>query len=280
MISWGVGWSAGALAAGALSRVDPSRPRCSSSAAAASWPPSSAALPAAPLPDRRTGRGGRGAAARVGASGGRTGDGCRGANWWNGPVKALLLENIHPDAVATLEAAGFEVVQHEGDGRVRARRRAARRAAARHPLQHQGHRRCPRGRARPAGRRRVLHRHQPDRPRAAAAAGVAVFNAPFSNTRSVVELADRRDDLADPPADREERRAARRASGTSRPPARTRCAAARLGIVGYGNIGSQLSVLAEALGMGVVFYDTADKLPMGNARSSTPSTSCSSTPTS
>ena len=39
-----------------------------------------------------------------------------------------------------------------------------------------------------------------------------------------------------------------------------------LGIVGYGNIGSQLSVLAEALGMSVVFYDTADKLAMGNAR--------------
>jgi D-3-phosphoglycerate dehydrogenase len=39
-----------------------------------------------------------------------------------------------------------------------------------------------------------------------------------------------------------------------------------LGIVGYGNIGSQLSVVAEALGMGVVFFDTADKLPMGNAR--------------
>ena len=39
-----------------------------------------------------------------------------------------------------------------------------------------------------------------------------------------------------------------------------------LGIVGYGNIGSQLSVLAEALGMSVVFYDTADKLALGNAR--------------
>ena len=41
----------------------------------------------------------------------------------------------------------------------------------------------------------------------------------------------------------------------------------RLGIVGYGNIGSQLSVLAEALGMSVVFYDTAEKLALGNARS-------------
>ena len=39
-----------------------------------------------------------------------------------------------------------------------------------------------------------------------------------------------------------------------------------LGIVGYGNIGSQLSVLAEALGMSVFFYDTEDRLAMGNAR--------------
>ena len=40
----------------------------------------------------------------------------------------------------------------------------------------------------------------------------------------------------------------------------------RLGIVGYGNIGSQLSVLAESLGMSVAFYDTADRLALGNAR--------------
>ena len=40
----------------------------------------------------------------------------------------------------------------------------------------------------------------------------------------------------------------------------------RLGIVGYGNIGGQLSVLAESLGMTVFFYDTADKLALGNAR--------------
>jgi phosphoglycerate dehydrogenase-like enzyme len=39
-----------------------------------------------------------------------------------------------------------------------------------------------------------------------------------------------------------------------------------LGIVGYGNIGTQLSVLAESLGMTVYFYDTADKLALGNAR--------------
>ena len=40
----------------------------------------------------------------------------------------------------------------------------------------------------------------------------------------------------------------------------------RLGIVGYGNIGSQLSVLGEGLGMSVWFYDTADKLALGNAK--------------
>jgi len=49
------------------------------------------------------------------------------------------------------------------------------------------------------------------------------------------------------------------------PTAATRCAARSLGIVGYGNIGTQLSVLAEALGMTVYFYDTADRLALGNA---------------
>jgi D-3-phosphoglycerate dehydrogenase len=95
--------------------------------------------------------------------------------------------------------------------------------------------------------------------------GVAVFNAPFSNTRSVVELAiaeiialTRRlipkntgmhAGLWDKSAE-----AAHEVRGRS------------VGIVGYGNIGAQLSVLAEALGMTVYFYDTADKLALGNAR--------------
>jgi len=100
---------------------------------------------------------------------------------------------------------------------------------------------------------------------AAAAHGVAVFNAPFSNTRSVVELAlaeiialTRRltvrdkalhDGVWDKTAD-----------GAHEVRGRT------LGIIGYGNIGSQLSVLAENLGMRVVFYDSAEKLALGNAR--------------
>jgi D-3-phosphoglycerate dehydrogenase len=95
--------------------------------------------------------------------------------------------------------------------------------------------------------------------------GIAVFNSPFSNTRSVVELAlaemialTRR--LTDKNADLHAGVWDKTASGAHEIRGR------RLGIVGYGNIGAQLSVLAEALGMSVSFYDTADKLALGNAR--------------
>ena len=100
---------------------------------------------------------------------------------------------------------------------------------------------------------------------ACSAAGVAVFNAPFSNTRSVVELAiseiialTRR--LTDKNADMHAGVWDKSAVGSHEVRGR------RLGIVGYGNIGSQLSVLAEGLGMSVLFYDSADKLALGNAR--------------
>lgn len=100
---------------------------------------------------------------------------------------------------------------------------------------------------------------------AAASRGVAVFNAPFSNTRSVVELAlaeiialTRR--LTDKNAGMHNGIWDKAAEGSHEVRGRV------LGIVGYGNIGTQLSVLAEALGMRVYFYDTADKLALGNAR--------------
>ena len=95
--------------------------------------------------------------------------------------------------------------------------------------------------------------------------GVAVFNAPFSNTRSVVELAlaeiialTRR--LTDKTGQMHAGVWDKSAAGSHEVRGR------RLGIVGYGNIGGQLSVLAESLGMTVLFYDTADKLALGNAR--------------
>jgi D-3-phosphoglycerate dehydrogenase len=100
---------------------------------------------------------------------------------------------------------------------------------------------------------------------AASKRGVAVFNAPFSNTRSVVELAlaeiismARR--LPEKNAKMHAGQWDKSAAGSHEVRGR------RLGIVGYGNIGTQLSVLAENLGMSVCFYDVADKLAIGNAR--------------
>ncbi|MBD3288092.1 phosphoglycerate dehydrogenase, partial [candidate division KSB1 bacterium] len=95
--------------------------------------------------------------------------------------------------------------------------------------------------------------------------GVAVFNAPYSNTRSVVELAigeiimlirsvfEKSNKLHQGTWDK---------SCHGNYEVRGK----KLGIIGYGNIGSQLSILAEAIGMEVYYYDIVDKLPLGNAR--------------
>ena len=94
--------------------------------------------------------------------------------------------------------------------------------------------------------------------------GVAVFNAPYSNTRSVAELVIgaaimliRR--VPDKNKAAHEGHWLKEASGSYELRGKT------LGIIGYGNIGSQVSVLAEALGMKVIFYDVETKLPLGNA---------------
>jgi D-3-phosphoglycerate dehydrogenase / 2-oxoglutarate reductase len=96
--------------------------------------------------------------------------------------------------------------------------------------------------------------------------GIPVFNAPFSNTRSVAELT-----IAEVIALSRQMfpksmqmhagQWDKSASGAHEVRGRT------LGIVGYGHIGSQVSVLAEAMGMRVIYYDIVPKLPLGNARS-------------
>ena len=99
---------------------------------------------------------------------------------------------------------------------------------------------------------------------AAARRGVPVFNAPYSNTRSVAELvlAEAILLLRDVPA----KSAAAHRGAWAKSVGRAREARGKtLGIVGYGNIGAQLSVLAEGLGMRVLFHDTATKLSIGNA---------------
>ncbi len=94
--------------------------------------------------------------------------------------------------------------------------------------------------------------------------GIAVFNAPYSNTRSVVELV-----IGEiimlmrgiPQKDLLTHKGIWDKSAANSNEIRGKT----LGIVGYGNIGSQLSVLAEGLGMKVIFYDKVDKLSLGNA---------------
>lgn len=100
--------------------------------------------------------------------------------------------------------------------------------------------------------------------KAATKNGVVVFNAPYSNTRSVAELVIglaimliRR--IPDKNKAAHEGIWMKEAKGSYELRGKT------LGIIGYGNIGSQVSVLAEALGMKVLFYDVETKLPLGNA---------------
>ena len=100
---------------------------------------------------------------------------------------------------------------------------------------------------------------------AATRRGIPVFNAPYSNTRSVAELV-----LAEaiillrgiPEKNAVAHRGGWLKSANNSYEIRNK----KLGIIGYGNIGSQLSIMAESLGMDVYFYDVVTKLSMGNAK--------------
>ena len=181
-------------------------------------------------------------------------------------MKALLLENIHPLAVEILEGRGFEVelLTHSmsEDELV----------AALPGVSLLGIRSNTNVTARVLDAAPDLlavgcfciGTNQVDLP-GAAERGVAVFNAPFSNTRSVVELViGEIIVLARRLAEKTEKMHAgiwdKSAQGSHEIRGRT------LGIVGYGNIGTQLSNLAEAMGLRVIFFDTADRLAHGNAQ--------------
>ena len=183
----------------------------------------------------------------------------------DGKIRALLLENIHPDAVLRLESEGYQVETLGGaldeDELIERIADVTCSASGPRPRSPRGCWRMRRGSPRSApsasAPTRSTCRPPPD-------AGVAVFNAPFSNTRSVVELAI--GEIIALTRRLTEKNSAmhagvwdKDAGGSHEVRGRT------LGIVGYGNIGTQLSVLAENLGMSVYFYDTADKLALGNA---------------
>ncbi|MEZ0579768.1 phosphoglycerate dehydrogenase [Nocardioides sp. MH1] len=181
-------------------------------------------------------------------------------------AKALLLENIHPAAVEVLESSGYEVDLRLGSMSeeelfealpdvsllgIRSNTTVTERVLEQAPeLVAIG---CF-----------CIGTNQVDLP-AAAARGVGVFNAPYSNTRSVVELV-----IAEiiSLARRLPEKTQRMHEGVWDKSARGshEVRGRVLGIVGYGNIGTQLSTVAEALGMDVVFYDTADRPAHGTAR--------------
>jgi D-3-phosphoglycerate dehydrogenase len=183
----------------------------------------------------------------------------------SGPLRALLLENIHATAAEALATAGFEVerVDRALDGselleRLDGVHVVGIRSGTTLPAEVF---------ARADGLRAVgafcIGTNQIDLT-TATAHGVAVFNAPFSNTRSVVELAIA--EIISLTRQMTVHNANMHAGVWKKSAAGSHELRGRsLGIIGYGNIGSQLSVLAEALGMRVFFYDTADKLALGNA---------------
>ena len=180
--------------------------------------------------------------------------------------RALLLENIHPGAADLLSEAGFDVDSEKGaldEQALTERLQDVDVLGIRSRTQLTGAvlEQAPQLIAVGAF---CIGTNQIDLS-AATRRGVAVFNAPFSNTRSVVELViaeiialTRR--LTDKNAEMHAGVWSKSATGAHEVRGR------RLGIVGYGNIGSQLSVLGESLGMRVGFYDTADRLSLGNAR--------------
>lgn len=181
-------------------------------------------------------------------------------------VKALLLENIHPAAVEVLEGRGYQVEVQSGA------MSEDELLAALVDVDLLGIR------SNTTVTTRVLKEAQGLKAIGcfcigtsqvdlvtAAELGIGVFNAPYSNTRSVVELViGEIIALARRLPEKIQRMHAgewdKSARGSHEVRGRT------IGIVGYGNIGTQLSTVAEALGMSVVFYDNADRPAHGNAR--------------
>ena len=181
-------------------------------------------------------------------------------------MKALLLENIHSGAVRVFKAAGFKVeAVPQSPGKkvlaqrmedvsvlgIRSKTRLGPDILARAPNLFAIGAFC-------------IGTEQIDLS-ACSAKGIAVFNAPYSNTRSVVEMALGEMILLLRGAFESSNRLhggvwAKSAEGFHE------IRGKRLGIIGYGNIGSQLSTLAESLGMEVGYCDIEEKLSLGNAR--------------
>lgn len=182
------------------------------------------------------------------------------------PIKILLLENIHPCAEQALTAEGFSVTQEKSALSedqllkklpgyhvlgVRSKTQVSARVLEANPQLLLVGAFC-------IGTDQVALKDANKK-------GIAVFNAPYSNTRSVAELVlaemimlSRQ--LGDANMAAHKGEWLKSAKGSHEVRGKT------LGIVGYGHIGTQVSVLAEGLGLRVVYYDIIKKLPLGNAK--------------
>ncbi len=181
-------------------------------------------------------------------------------------IKFLLLEGVHPSAVTTLEKAGYSNIEYLKTSL--AQDELIEKIAGAHFVGIRSRTQLTKEVFDAANKLIAvgcfcIGTNQVDL-KAATQKGVAVFNAPYSNTRSVAELV-----LAQailllrgvPEKNAKAHRGEWLKSATNSYEIRGKT----LGIVGYGSIGSQLSVLAEAMGMKVSFYDIITKLPLGNA---------------
>ena len=182
-------------------------------------------------------------------------------------IKFLLLEGIHPSAVKVLNAAGYTQIESINgalpDDELKTKIADAHFVGIRSRTQltadvfAHAHKLAAVGCF-------CIGTNQVDLV-AARERGVAVFNAPYSNTRSVAELV-----LAEAilllRGIPEKSAVAHRGGWLKSADNAYEIRGKTLGIIGYGSIGTQLSVLAEGLGMHVAFYDVVSKLPLGNAR--------------
>ena len=182
-------------------------------------------------------------------------------------IKFLLLEGIHPSALDVLKAAGYTQIESLAgalaDDDLKAKIADAHFVGIRSRTQLTAEVFSHATKLVAVGCF-CIGTNQVDL-QAASEQGIAVFNAPFSNTRSVAELvlAEAILLLRGVP---EKNAMAHRGGWLKSADNAFEIRGKTLGIVGYGSIGTQLSVLAEALGMKVIFFDVVTKLPLGNAR--------------
>lgn len=181
-------------------------------------------------------------------------------------IKFLLLEGVHQSAVDALQAAGYSNIDYHQkalpDDELKAKIADAHFVGIRSRTQLTAEVFAAASKLTAVGCF-CIGTNQVDL-KAATEHGVAVFNAPFSNTRSVAELV-----IAEAilllRGIAEKNAAAHRGEWLKSAVGSYEIRGKRLGIIGYGSIGMQLSVIAEGLGMEVCFTDVVNKLPLGNA---------------